>query len=107
MALDALSPYYGDRCPRCGKEERALNRRWCTTCLEASQKWQEAYAATVWAEEMAYVSPERKPFLTPTPPPPPPTDPMPTQVCRHCSGNKGWVPNAGGAWACAVCGWPT
>jgi len=105
MPQDNLDQYYGSTCPRCNAEPRAHGQKWGTNCLEASRKWRENYAAEVAREEYAYVSPERRRFLTPTPPPPPTTDPMPTQVCRHCSANSGWVANAAGLWACAVCGW--
>jgi hypothetical protein len=106
MPEDGLDFYYGSTCVKCGNEPRAHGRRWGEQCLDASRKWQEAYVATVAAEEMAYVSPERRPFLTPTPPPPPPAGPAPAAVCRHCSANSGWVDGGASRWVCAICGWP-
>jgi hypothetical protein len=106
MPEDGLDRFYGSTCPKCGNEPRAHGRRWGSQCLDASRKWQEAYAQEVALEDYRYVSPERRRFLTPTPPPPPPADPMPMQVCRHCSANSGWADNGAGQWACKICGWP-
>jgi hypothetical protein len=106
MPDDMFTRYYGHQCLKCGQQEREPLQKWCTSCLTASRRWHEQYAAEVAQEEYRYVSPERRRFLTPTPPPPPPTDPAPMRVCHHCSANAGWTDNGAGQWACAICGWP-
>jgi hypothetical protein len=101
MPEDLLTKYIGAVCPRCGKEDRAPDRKWCTTCLTASQRWQERNAQAMWQEEYTYVPYAlRHPETTPTPQPAPF---KPQGYCPRCGGSV-WVDRSEGQWGCGGCG---
>ena len=100
MPNDLLKKYLGDTCPKCGKEERAENQKWCTSCLTASQRFLERNAQAMWQEEYNYVPyAVRHPQATPLPSPF-----KPQGFCQKCGGAV-WVDRGEGLWGCGGCGW--
>jgi hypothetical protein len=98
MPEDLLTKYIGSTCPRCRQEERALNQKWCSSCLSASERWWADYTAQTAREEMGYTP------AAPRQPDPAPTAPFkPLGLCPRCGASL-WVDRSENQFGCAGCG---
>ena len=98
MPQDQYTSAYGETCMKCGKEERAHNRKWCQGCIDAPRQARERYLDEVARDHMQY-----RPTAVAAPPPVAPTGPSGVIVCGRC-GHGLWQIMADERQVCAQCG---